>query len=369
MDEDRALQAGSRLELGQQAVDVVDVPGPFDLGDHHDLEPVADLAHDPGQVVQHPWRLERVDAGPQRGLAQIHLPADPDQPLARGLLAVDRHRVLEVAEQDVGLGRDVGGLGHHLLVGEVEEVDHPRRLEGDLGQRIGRPDGLGLEEVARIAHEAAERTAADSGQVPGRSGVGAPMRRLIPAALAALALAAPADAPAVGDLHGRAGGRDSLDARGGAVAPSAAQRAVVERMDARASWNRFGAPRSLFRDGGWLAEGLPGRAGRGRTRVRAPQRRAVPALGGRRRGARAARRPPAHGHRRPRRPVPPARRRPARGGRRPALGRHRRRSRRLRLRLARRSGRAAGRPAAERPGGLAAGGARRRREGRRGRRA
>ena len=74
------------------------------------------------------------------------------QPVARGLLAVDRDRVLEVAEQDVGLRRDVGGLGHHLLVGEVQEVDHPRGPQRDLGQRGGRSDGQRLEEVAGVAH-------------------------------------------------------------------------------------------------------------------------------------------------------------------------------------------------------------------------
>ena len=49
-------------------------------------------------------------------------------------------------------GRDVGGLGDHLLVGEVQEVDHPRGPERDLGRRCGRPDGQRLEEVAGVAH-------------------------------------------------------------------------------------------------------------------------------------------------------------------------------------------------------------------------
>ena len=153
MDEDRPLQAGARLELGQQPVHVVDVPGALDLRDHHDLELVADLADHLREVVEHPRRLERVHARPQRRLAEVHLAPDADQALARGLLAVDRHGVLEVAEQDVGLGGDVGRLGDHLLVREVEEVDHPRRLERDLGERFGRPDGEGLEEVTGIAHE------------------------------------------------------------------------------------------------------------------------------------------------------------------------------------------------------------------------
>ena len=104
------------------------------------------------QVVEHPRGLERVDARPQLRVAEVDLAADLDQALARGLLAVDRHGVLEVAEQDVDLGRDVGRLGDHLLVGEVEEVDHPRRQERDLAERLGRVDGERLEEVSWVPH-------------------------------------------------------------------------------------------------------------------------------------------------------------------------------------------------------------------------
>ena len=46
MHEDRALEPGLRLELGEQAIDVVDVPWPLDLGDHDDLELVPDLGHE-----------------------------------------------------------------------------------------------------------------------------------------------------------------------------------------------------------------------------------------------------------------------------------------------------------------------------------
>ena len=103
MNEDRSLQVGAGLELGQQPVDVVDVPRPLDLRDHHDVEPVADLADELREVVEHPRRLERVHARPQRGLAELDRLPDLDQAGAGGLLAVDRDRVLEVAEQDVGL--------------------------------------------------------------------------------------------------------------------------------------------------------------------------------------------------------------------------------------------------------------------------
>ena len=151
VDQDRAVEAGLGLELGQQPVDVVDVPGALDLGDHHDVELVADLGDQRGQVVEHPGRLEAVDPRPQLGLAELHLPADADQAVARGLLAVDRHRVLEVAEQDVHGRRDVGHLRDHLLVGEVEEMDHPRGLERDLEQRRGGADRERLSEVTGVS--------------------------------------------------------------------------------------------------------------------------------------------------------------------------------------------------------------------------
>ena len=44
VDQDRALEPGLRLELREQAVDVVDVPRALDLRDHDHLELVADLA-------------------------------------------------------------------------------------------------------------------------------------------------------------------------------------------------------------------------------------------------------------------------------------------------------------------------------------
>src|SRR3954451_24979569 len=97
-------------------------------------------------------RLDRVDAPPQRGVAEVHLAADADEPLARGYLAIDRDGVLEVAEEDVAARREVGQLRRHLLVRRVEEVDHPRRLRRDVEDRRRRADRQGLREVAGVAH-------------------------------------------------------------------------------------------------------------------------------------------------------------------------------------------------------------------------
>ena len=47
-----------------------------------------------------------------------------------------------------------------------------------------------------------------------------------------------------------------LDARKASVAPTGAQQDIVNALDAQARWNEFGTPRSLIRDGGFLATGI-----------------------------------------------------------------------------------------------------------------
>ena len=54
MDQQRLLQPGTRLQLCKQAIDVVDVFGALDLGHHDDVELVADLADQGGEVVEYP---------------------------------------------------------------------------------------------------------------------------------------------------------------------------------------------------------------------------------------------------------------------------------------------------------------------------
>ena len=58
VDEDRLGEAGLRLELGEEPVDVVDVLGALDLRDHDHVELVADLGDRGGEVVEDPGRVE-----------------------------------------------------------------------------------------------------------------------------------------------------------------------------------------------------------------------------------------------------------------------------------------------------------------------
>jgi hypothetical protein len=150
--EERALQPGLCLELRQQSVDVVDVPRPLDLGHHDHLELVADLGHESQEVIERPGALERVDAGPERGIPEVGRLGDLDQALASRLLSVGGDRVLQFAEQDVRLRGHLRNLGGHLLVRGVEEVDHPRGLDRDLDRRLGGADGERMCELARVSH-------------------------------------------------------------------------------------------------------------------------------------------------------------------------------------------------------------------------
>ena len=69
VEEDRPADSGLRFELGDEAVGVVDVLGTLDLGDHDHVEAVTDFGDRGGEVVEHPRRVESVDAGPQLGVA------------------------------------------------------------------------------------------------------------------------------------------------------------------------------------------------------------------------------------------------------------------------------------------------------------
>src|SRR5690606_37412588 len=64
VDQDRLGDAGLGLELGKDAVDVVDVLGALHLRHHDDVELVADGRDQGGQVIEDPGAVERVDPGP-----------------------------------------------------------------------------------------------------------------------------------------------------------------------------------------------------------------------------------------------------------------------------------------------------------------
>src|SRR3954469_17852524 len=78
-------------------------------------------------------------------------------------------------------------------------------------------------------------------------------------ALAALWLVAASAASAALDIEGiRAGTLPNYDARTGHLTPTAAQLQAVDALGASATWNDFGTPHVLVKDGGFLATGVQG---------------------------------------------------------------------------------------------------------------
>src|SRR3954451_19670667 len=78
-------------------------------------------------------------------------------------------------------------------------------------------------------------------------------------ALLALWLVAATAANAALNLDGiQDGALPNYEARTGAVAPTAAQLDAVDAMGANATWNSFGTPHVLTKDGGFLATGVQG---------------------------------------------------------------------------------------------------------------
>src|SRR5713101_7611702 len=71
VDQDRLLDRVLCFELSKELVEIMDVPGAIDLWDHDHVELMSDGAYDLDHVVEHPRRVERIDARPQAGCAEI----------------------------------------------------------------------------------------------------------------------------------------------------------------------------------------------------------------------------------------------------------------------------------------------------------
>ena len=71
VDQDRLLDAVLGFELREKLIEIMDVPRALDLRQHDDVELLADCGDDLGDVVEHPGRVERVDARPQSGFAEV----------------------------------------------------------------------------------------------------------------------------------------------------------------------------------------------------------------------------------------------------------------------------------------------------------
>jgi uncharacterized repeat protein (TIGR01451 family) len=78
------------------------------------------------------------------------------------------------------------------------------------------------------------------------------------ALLLPVATGAPLNKLEGGGLFDRSAGLDDVDNRSGTVTPTSAQKSIVRKIGATATWNAFGTPHSLNKHGGYLATGLAG---------------------------------------------------------------------------------------------------------------
>ena len=86
-----------------------------------------------------------------------------------------------------------------------------------------------------------------------------PLLRWVVVVAALSALAVPASALGVANIREQNDGLPDYDVRSGALAPTSAQRAVVRRLGARATWNKFGTPATLSKRGKYLATNIHGK--------------------------------------------------------------------------------------------------------------
>ena len=153
VDQNGTLESVARFEQRQILVDEMNVPVAFDLGDHHHVKLVADLADEPGHIIDEPGRIERVDARPQARRAEVGRLRHRDQAVPGRLLGVDRNRVLEIAEDDVDLADQLGRLRAHLVIVRRHEMDHALEARRKVEQRAGSPDRQRIEITTRSLHE------------------------------------------------------------------------------------------------------------------------------------------------------------------------------------------------------------------------
>ena len=95
MNEDRLAQTVSCFELRQELVEVIDIPCAFDLRQHDHVELIAHGCNDLDDVVEHPRRVQRIDAHPQSGQAERILFRHRDEARARRGLGIGGNSVFE----------------------------------------------------------------------------------------------------------------------------------------------------------------------------------------------------------------------------------------------------------------------------------
>ena len=96
MEQDRTFQARLGLQLGDILIGKMNIPGPFDLGQHDHIQLVARLEHKARNIILEPWRIQRIDPAPEAralGLPVDHL-AHFDSAVAGRILGICRDGIL-----------------------------------------------------------------------------------------------------------------------------------------------------------------------------------------------------------------------------------------------------------------------------------
>ena len=164
--------------------------GTLDLGDHDHVEVVTDLGDGGGEVVEHPRRVESVDAGPELRVAVVQRLADLDQSGAGRLLVAAGTPSSRLASSTSTVGAIAGTLatilgfdGGRKWIIRDGRTGISRSGSGapaasgrkkSLGGRIGAPAyGEAVERPSvhtRSGGPSPDRTAADAPEVQGDVG-------------------------------------------------------------------------------------------------------------------------------------------------------------------------------------------------------
>jgi hypothetical protein len=169
VDQDRFFHAVFGFKLGEQLIEIMNVPGALDLGQHDDIELLPDGGDDLGYVVEHPGRVERVDARPQSGLAELANFRHGDEARARRLLGVGWNGVFQIAEHNIDLRHQLRHLGAHFFDMRRHEMNHALEPQRQVAQRRGCADRQRLEEIARQFHARAPQRQMSKARMNGRA--------------------------------------------------------------------------------------------------------------------------------------------------------------------------------------------------------
>ena len=152
VDENRARDVVSRFQQCEILVDKVDVPRPFDLGNHDDIDLVSGIAHNLVQIVEDPRTVQAIDAHPERGVAKIVGARHLDESASRCFFVVDGNCIFEIAAEHIGLRYHLRNARPDLLDVRRKEMDHALGANRQVAHGQRRTDGEGLVKIDRKLH-------------------------------------------------------------------------------------------------------------------------------------------------------------------------------------------------------------------------